>query len=114
MTARLAYFDAWTHPVAGEILAGRSDIETIRLEITAEPEINWAGLRSAHGYQALIRTEASKRPLFGEAWLPGAALIESCPDLLAVCSAGAGYDVVDVEACTAAGVIVCNNSGPGR
>jgi D-3-phosphoglycerate dehydrogenase len=31
-----------------------------------------------------------------------------------VCSAGAGYDIIDVEACTAAGVIVCNNSGPGR
>ena len=27
---------------------------------------------------------------------------------------GAGYDIVDVDACTAAGVIVCNNSGPGR
>src|SRR5262249_2610961 len=35
-------------------------------------------------------------------------------DLLAVCSAGAGYDIIDVDACTAAGVIVCNNSGPGR
>jgi D-3-phosphoglycerate dehydrogenase len=33
---------------------------------------------------------------------------------LAVCSAGAGYDIIDVDACTAAGVIVCHNSGPGR
>jgi D-3-phosphoglycerate dehydrogenase len=33
--------------------------------------------------------------------------------LLAVCTAGAGYDIVDVDACTAAGIIVCNNSGPG-
>src|SRR4029450_2228302 len=41
-------------------------------------------------------------------------LLARCPDLLAVCSAGAGYDIIDVEAGTAAGVIVCNNSGPGR
>jgi D-3-phosphoglycerate dehydrogenase len=46
-------------------------------------------------------------------WLPDAGFIARCPALLAICSAGAGYDVVDVEACTAAGVIVCNNSGPG-
>lgn len=26
---------------------------------------------------------------------------------------GAGYDVIDVEACTRAGIAVCNNSGPG-
>jgi D-3-phosphoglycerate dehydrogenase / 2-oxoglutarate reductase len=30
-----------------------------------------------------------------------------------VCSAGAGYDVIDVDACTRAGIAVCNNSGPG-
>jgi D-3-phosphoglycerate dehydrogenase len=84
------------------------------LEIKGDAESNWDRLRSAHGYQALIRTEVSKRPGLAESWLPGADLIETCPDLLAVCSAGAGYDVVNVDACTAAGVIVCNNSGPGR
>jgi D-3-phosphoglycerate dehydrogenase len=45
--------------------------------------------------------------------LAGRALVERCPSLLAVCSAGAGYDVIDVEACTRAGIAVCNNSGPG-
>ena len=39
--------------------------------------------------------------------------MERCEHLLAVCSAGAGYDVIDVEACTRAGIAVCNNSGPG-
>jgi D-3-phosphoglycerate dehydrogenase / 2-oxoglutarate reductase len=114
VNARIAYFDQWTHPVTGEILRNGSDIEPVRLEIEGDVASNWEGLRSAHGYQALIRTEVSKRPEVAESWLPGAALIDTCPDLLAVCSAGAGYDVVDVDACTAAGVIVCNNSGPGR
>ncbi|MGH7125072.1 MAG: hydroxyacid dehydrogenase, partial [Stellaceae bacterium] len=33
------------------------------------------------------------------------------PSLLAICASGAGYDMVDVDACTAVGVIVCNQSG---
>lgn len=49
----------------------------------------------------------------GAQWLAGEALIARCPCLLAVCSAGAGYDVIDVDACTRAGIAVCNNSGPG-
>ena len=49
----------------------------------------------------------------GAQWLAGPELVQRCTQLLAVCSAGAGYDVIDVEACTRAGIAVCNNSGPG-
>ena len=31
--------------------------------------------------------------------------------MLAISSTGAGYDMIDVDACTAAGVIVVNQSG---
>ena len=72
------------------------------------------GSKHAHGYQSLIRTELARNPGVAEQWICGPELLERCPDLLAVCSAGAGYDIIDVDACTAAGVIVCNNSGPGR
>lgn len=114
MTARLAYFDRWTHPVAGDLIAKHPGIEPVRLEVAGDPESVQRQLRSVHGYQSLIRTEASKRPGIADTWLPGATLIDECPDLLAVCSAGAGYDVIDVDACTAAGIIVCTNAGPGR
>ena len=111
--ARLAYFDHWTDPVAETMLDGRDDLELLRCELAADPEQSWARLVTAHGYQALIRTEAMTRPDVGPTFLPDAAFVARCPDLLAVCTAGAGYDIVDVDACTAAGVIVCNNSGPG-
>ncbi len=110
---RLVYFDAWTDAVAGEILSDRPDIEIVRLELRGDERENWTEMNRTHGYQALTLTEARIGPEPGEQWLPGAAFIERCPSLLAVCSAGAGYDIVDVDACTAAGVIVCNNSGPG-
>ena len=114
MRPELVYFDQWTDPVAAEILADHGEIEIARLEITGDVDANWAGLERAHGYQSLIRTELARNPGVAEQWICGPELLARCPDLLAVCSAGAGYDIIDVEACTAAGVIVCNNSGPGR
>jgi D-3-phosphoglycerate dehydrogenase len=99
--------------VAETLLDGRNELELVRCELAADPAENWDRLVTAHGYQALIRTEAMARPDVGPAFLPDAALVARCPDLLAVCTAGAGYDIVDVDACTAAGIIVCNNSGPG-
>ncbi|MGI4795646.1 MAG: NAD(P)-dependent oxidoreductase [Janthinobacterium lividum] len=71
-----------------------------------DPEpANAATLSGAHGYQVKPRSEL-RTP-----WFPDAALIRLCPDLLAVCSTGAGFDYIDVAACTAAGVIVCNQAG---
>lgn len=114
MQPRLVYFDAWTDPVAGAVLDEHGGIAVTRLEIAGDVETNWAGLERAHGYQSLIRTELARNPGVADQWVVGADLLGRCPDLLAVCSAGAGYDIIDVDACTAAGVIVCNNSGPGR
>ena len=111
---RLVYFDRWTDPIANQVLAGSpGDLEVVELKLSGDARENWGQLGRAHGYQALTRTEAATRPGEGEQWLPGAELLARCPELLAVCSAGAGYDVIDVAACSAAGVIVCNNSGPG-
>jgi len=53
----------------------------------------------------------STRQELPEEYRCNAALIERCPDLLAVSTSGAGYDTVDVAACTAAGVLVVNQSG---
>jgi D-3-phosphoglycerate dehydrogenase len=111
---RLVYFDQWTDPVAGEVLADHGGFDVTRLQIAGPVAANWAGLERAHGYQSLIRTELARNPGVAEQWICGPELLARCPDLLAVCSAGAGYDIVDVDACTAAGVIVCHNSGPGR
>ena len=40
-----------------------------------------------------------------------AALLARCPALLVLSTSGVGYDPVDVEACTAAGVLVVNQAG---
>jgi D-3-phosphoglycerate dehydrogenase / 2-oxoglutarate reductase len=107
---RLAY-ERWTDPVAADILEV-ADIQVVELDLAAPAESSWAVLQSAHGYQVATRTDVASVP-DGERWLVGPALVQRCHQLLAVCSAGAGYDVIDVEACTRAGIAVCNNSGPG-
>jgi len=110
--ARVAYFDHWVHPIAGEMLADSGILEPVRLELSSRPEVTASLLERAHGMQALIRTDAMNSGT-GERWLASEHLIEACPELLAVCSAGAGHDVIDVEACTKRGIIVCNQSGAG-
>lgn len=107
---RLVY-ERWTDPVAGDIL-GAGEVDLVQLDLTSTAETVWAALESAHGYQVATRTDVAGYA-DGAQWLAGPALVKRCEALLAVCSAGAGYDVIDVAACTRAGIAVCNNSGPG-
>ena len=102
---RLVYFEKWFDPVAETILAKRPDIVVSRLEYRRPEGDTWPEMSQAHGYQIQPRGELC------EPWFGNAKLLARCPDMLAICSSGAGYDMVDVNACTAAGVLVCNQSG---
>lgn len=66
----------------------------------------WDLLAAAHVYHV----SAAKDELPHE-WFVTADLLARCPELLCVSSSGAGYDTVDVAACTAAGVAVVNQAG---
>jgi D-3-phosphoglycerate dehydrogenase / 2-oxoglutarate reductase len=105
---RLVYFEEFMNPAAVNILSGRDDLELVRLEYAAPAEENLSEMRRAHGYQIQPRTEL-KEPWFGDA-----ALLADCPNMLAISSTGAGYDMIDVDACSAAGVIVLNQSGTNK
>jgi D-3-phosphoglycerate dehydrogenase / 2-oxoglutarate reductase len=102
---RLVYFERWFDPVAEEILSAQDDIDLVRLSYVDPEAENWAALATACGYQISARTELK------EPWFGNASLLARCPRLLAISSAGAGYDVIDVDACSAAGVAVVSQSG---
>ena len=102
---RLAYFERWFDPIAEQILGAQDDIELVRLLYSDQQEDNWTALKTACGYQVSARTELQ------EPWFGNADLLARCPNMLAMSSAGAGYDVIDVDACNEAGVIVVNQSG---
>lgn len=105
---RLAYFEQWIDPVAVGMLEARPEIELVRLEFAASEADNWAGLSRAHGYQILPRGDLR------EPWFGSPALLANCPRLLAISSTGAGFDMVDVDACTKAGVIVVCQTGTNK
>lgn len=102
---RLVFFDSWVDPIAETMLRERDDLELVRLDYSTSEASNDAIIFSAHGYQVQARTELQ------EPWFGDAALISRCPELLAMSSTGAGCDYIDVDARTAAGVLVCNQSG---
>ena len=105
---RLAYFEQWIDPVAVGMLEARPDIELVRLEFSANASDTWAELSRAHGYQVLPRGDLR------EPWFGNGALLAKCPRLLAISSTGAGFDMVDVDACTKAGVIVVCQTGTNK
>lgn len=86
----------------------RSD-DAVLLEVspvTGDGSAAWEALSRAHIYHI-----ASAKDDLPRHWFAAAPLLERCPDLLAVSAYGAGYDTVDVEACTRAGVAVMNQAG---
>jgi D-3-phosphoglycerate dehydrogenase len=105
---RLAYFESWIDPVAERMLGARDDIELVRLTFDAPEADSWTALARAHGYQILPRGDLR------EPWFGSSRLLERCPNLLAISSTGAGYDMVDVDACTKAGVIVVCQTGTNK
>jgi D-3-phosphoglycerate dehydrogenase / 2-oxoglutarate reductase len=105
---RIVYFHPRLDAAAAAIREKRSDIDMFRRDFAGPADENWTDMSRAHGYHACARTEMR------EPWFPDAALIAKAPNLLAVCSLGAGYDVIDVDACTKAGILVCNQSGANR
>src|SRR5215813_4260849 len=105
---QIIYFHHRLHATAAAIRAKRSDIDMFHRDFGGAEIENWADMSRAHGYHACARTEML------EPWFPDARLFSRAPKLLAVCSLGAGYDVIDVDACTKAGILVCNQSGANK
>lgn len=100
------WFDDGKRPNVADSLAKEPDIILHRLAFNGPKADNWGAMSASHVY--CITSTRQEVP--GEYYC-NAALLARCPDLLAVSTSGAGYDTVDVAACTAAGVLVVNQSG---
>lgn len=106
---RLIYFHDWMDtPAALACLEDAPDIQVDRLEYAGDARMNETALSRAHGYQVQSRTELQ------EPWFPNADLLARAPNLVALSSTGAGYDYIDVAACTAQGIAVVNQTGTNK
>ena len=103
---RVFYVKYLAHEIYADILRARPDVRLDRLENESPEEISAPILSAAHAYQiGAARDELAKH------FHADQGLLRRAPNLLIVSSNGAGYDPVDVEACTEAGVLVVNQSG---
>src|SRR5512134_1463104 len=100
------WFDDGKRPNVADELEKERDITLHRLSYKGPQADNWGAMSASHAY--CITSTRQELPAKYHA---NAALLARCPDLLAVSTSGAGYDTVDVAACTAAGVLVVNQSG---
>lgn len=93
-------------PAMDERFAREADIALLTCDRDAADDRIWADLTEAHVY--LISSAKDELP---RQWFATADLVARCPKLLCVSTSGAGYDTVDVDACTRAGIIVVNQAG---
>jgi D-3-phosphoglycerate dehydrogenase len=99
-------FDFPYDPSMAARFAREADIELRTCARTEAENGAWSDLGEAHVY--LISSAKDELP---RQWFATAELLRRCPKLLCVSTSGAGYDTVDVEACSKAGIIVVNQAG---
>lgn len=104
--ARIVYLDAFPAENALPILAERPEHEVIRIDRHAPLGESFATLASAHAFQCVPARDEVPEPLRVDA-----AFLARAPELLVVSSGGSGVDTFDLDACTAAGVLVVNQAG---
>ena len=103
---RVVRSNLWQHSSFADRLAQEPDIALDTFDRQGDPGSIWEMLSRADCYQ--ITSARDELPVTYHA---GPALIARCPELLCVSAGGAGFDTVDVGACTAAGVLVLNQAG---
>ena len=106
MKKKVVRFDFWLNPAFDTHMRSLSDIDLTVCSHGDDDARNLDALRDAHVYHiCAARDEVPSQ------WWVTDELLAQLPDLLCASSSGAGYDPIDVEACTRRGVLVVNQSG---
>ncbi|WP_235867951.1 hypothetical protein [Pseudomonas ogarae] len=104
--ARVSRLDLWINPIFDELISSQSQLSLQVLSRNPDDSATSDALAETHAYHvSAAKDELPKR------WFVNAELIQNCPKLLCVSAGGAGYDTVDVQACTGAGIAVVNQAG---
>jgi D-3-phosphoglycerate dehydrogenase len=103
---RVVRTDLWLDAAFDERLAREPDVAVGVFPVRGDAAAGRQALAQAHVYQV----SAAKDELPRE-WYVSRELLAECPRLVCVSSTGAGYDTIDVAACTEAGIAVVNQAG---
>jgi D-3-phosphoglycerate dehydrogenase len=106
---RVFYVKYLPSALFAEVVGKRPDVQLDKLENDTPDAVAEPILSQAHVYQI-----GASRQIIGQHLQVHDALLDRTPNLVAVSSNGAGYDTVDVDACTARGIAVVNQSGGNK
>ena len=98
--------DLWTDPAFDRIVRRHPGVTLDVFPSQGDDAAAWTLLSQARVYHVSAAKDELPRQ-----WFVNEALLQRCPELLCVSSKGAGYDTIDVAACTRAGVAVVNQAG---
>lgn len=103
---RVAYLERVPHPSFLETATADPALEVVRLSLENGEEAALAELATCDGYY--VRASRDELP---KAFHVNDSLLARLPNLLMVGSQGAGYDTINPESCTKAGVLLVNQAG---
>ena len=103
---RVAYVGYVAHQAFLDTAAQDPLIEVVKIPLDWPEDKAIATLNSCHAYYVMASRQELPQPYHVHR-----ELLARCPKLLMAASYGAGYDTLDPEACTEAGVLLCNQAG---
>ncbi|SHH94993.1 hydroxyacid dehydrogenase [Pollutimonas bauzanensis] len=106
MSIKVLRLDRWIDPCFDQILGAEPGVDLSVMKLSDPDDVNWTKLAEADIYHV-----SAAKDEVPQKWQVTPELIARCPRLKVVSSTGAGYDTVDVEACTRAGILVVNQAG---
>lgn len=106
MSINILRLDLWIDPCFDELVQQEKSVNLNIMKLADPDEINFAKLAETDIYHVSAAKDEVPRK-----YQVTAELLARCPRIKVVSSTGAGYDTVDVDACTDAGVLVVNQAG---
>ncbi|HEY3848583.1 MAG TPA: hydroxyacid dehydrogenase [Acetobacteraceae bacterium] len=106
---RVFYVNHVSAPIFLELLGQRPDIQVDKLVNDSPADDVEPVLALAHAYQISSARQELARKFHGTA-----ALLEQMPNVVVLSTTGAGYDTVNLEDCTKAGVAAVNQAGGNK
>jgi len=106
MAKQVVRLNLWTDPSFDRIVGGSPATTLTVVDLAAPPDAIRAQLGQADVYHVSAAKDEVPAP-----WQVTRELIAHCPRLVCASTSGAGYDTVDVDACTEHGILVVNQAG---
>ena len=108
-TKRVFYVNALSHLVYLEILATRPDVQVDKLVNDSPADEAERVLSHAHAYQ--IGSSRQELAMKYQGYTP---LLQRCPNLVVLSTNGAGFDTINLEDATKAGIAAVNQAGGNK